>query len=76
MGLVRRGGECPIAFEKNVSDAGEEEDGEDGGVFPGGVVAALDEPPEVDDAADGGDVDKAVETLPVFAAHGPHDERG
>lgn len=28
----------------------------------------------MDDTGDSGDVDEAVETLPVFAAHGSHDE--
>src|SRR5258707_3342248 len=62
------------AFHEDVGDAGEEEDGEDEGVEGGGVVAFLDEPPVVDDAGDGGDVDEAVETLPVFSAHGAEDE--
>src|SRR5260370_5114824 len=58
------------AFHEDVGDAGEEEDGEDEGVEGGGVVAFLDEPPVVDDAGDGGDVDEGVEELPVFSAHG------
>ena len=62
------------ALDEDVGDAGEEEDGEDDGVECGGVVAFLDEPPVVDDAGDGGDVDEAVEALPVFSAHGAQDE--
>ena len=30
----------------------------------------------MDDTGDTGEVDEAVETLPVFAAHGSHDEGG
>ena len=62
------------ALDEDVRYAGEEEDGQDGGVECGGVVALLDEPPVVDDSGDGGDVDEAVETLPVFSAHGTEDE--
>ena len=38
------------ALHGGVGDAGEKEDGEDGSDLPGGVVAALDQPPVVDDA--------------------------
>src|SRR5258707_330617 len=64
------------AFDEDVRDSGEEEDGQDDGVERGGVVAFLDEPPVVDDSGDGGDVDEAVETLPVFSAHGTQNEGG
>ena len=61
-------------FDGGVGDAGQEEEGEDGGGFPGGADAGFDQPPEVDDRGDGGYVDETVETLPVFASHGSHDE--
>src|SRR5207302_7432052 len=73
-----RGFECcrglVAAFDKDVGYAGDEEDGEDQGVEGRGVVAFLDEPPVVNDAGDGGDVDEAVEALPVFSSHGAQDE--
>ena len=62
------------AFDQGVGDAGEEQDGEDCGVLPGEADAGFDQPPVVDAAGDGGDVDEAVEALPVLAAHGAHDE--
>src|ERR1700730_11090528 len=64
------------AFDEDVGYAGEEEDGEDEGVERGRVVAFLDQPPVMDNAGGGGDVDEAVEALPVFAAHGSEDEGG
>src|SRR6266700_2029021 len=68
------GGGISDTFDEDVGDPGEEEDGEDDGVERGGVVAFLDEPPVVDDSGDGGDVDEAVEALPVFPSHGAQDE--
>src|SRR6266566_5273233 len=68
------GGGISDAFDEDVGDPGEEEDGEDEGVEGGGVVAFLDEPPVMDDSGDCGDVDEAVEALPVFSAHGTQDE--
>jgi len=64
------------ALHHGVGYAGEEEDGQEYGDLPRGVVSFFYEPPEVDDASAGCEVDEAVETLPVFAAHGSHDEGG
>src|SRR5271154_4856851 len=61
---------------EGIGDAGQEEDGEDDGVLCRGHVAFFDQPPEVDEAGAGGDVDEAVESLLVFAPHGAHDEGG
>src|SRR5271170_1487289 len=74
-GAGRCGGRKSLAsFEENVNDSREEQNRQHGGDLPRGVVAALDHPPVVDDAADGGNVDEAVDALPVFAAHGSQDE--
>ena len=62
------------AFEGGVGEAGEEEDGQDSGVLPGGADAGFDEPPEVDYGGSGGYVDEAVEALPVLATYRSHDE--
>ena len=62
------------ALPGGVGKAGGEEDGEDEGVGEGGAVAGFDEPPEVDDGGDGGEVDEAVEERPAFAADGAEDE--
>lgn len=73
----RAGGDWCVFFEAlddGVDDAGHKEDGEDDGVFPGGWIADFDQPPEVNDAGEGCDVDETVETLPVLASHRAHDE--
>jgi len=64
------------ALDEGVGDAGEKEDGKDGGVLPWGANSGFDQPPEVDDGGYSGDVDEAVEALPVFAPHGSQDEGG
>jgi hypothetical protein len=64
------------AFDEDICDAGEEQDGQDERVEGGGVVAFFDEPPVVDDSGDGGNVDEAVKSLPAFSAHGAEDEGG
>ena len=62
------------ALPESVDDASEQKHGQNGGVFPWGTDAGFDQPPEMDDACDGSDVDQTMQALPVFASHGPHDK--
>lgn len=55
-------------FEKGRGEAVEKEEGEEDGVEEGEAVIGLDEPVVVDNAGEGGHVDEAVESLPVFSA--------
>ena len=74
---ILTGGDERIAaasFDCIVKDTGEKEDGEDNRVLPGGEVVFFNLPPVVDDSGDRGDIDEAMEALPVFSAHGPKDE--
>ena len=58
------------SLEGGVGETRGEQKQEDSGDAPGSTIADLDQPPEVDDGGDGGDVDEAMKTLPGLAAHG------